>query len=124
MKPLLFPLLLLCLMPLLVGCANEDAPSYNIAEAGSWKDGTYTATADGYDSPFTVTVTIADGRIERIDAADNNETPAHGGVAIETMIPEMTSAQTYDVDTTSGATITSDALRDAVARCLEKASAQ
>ena len=55
---------------------------------------------------------------------DPRRTPDRGGVAIETMIPSMIDGQTYDVDATSGATITGDALRDAVARCLEEASAQ
>ncbi len=33
-------------------------------------------------------------------------------------------AQSYDVDGFTGATITSNGLKDAVARCLEKASGQ
>lgn len=124
MKRLYTTLILLCLLPLLAGCASDDAPSYNIAPASEWKDGSYTVTADGYAKAFPVTVTIKDGHISAIDADSNDETPQYGGAAIEELIPAMTDAQTYDVDSISGATITSDALRDAVARCLEKASAE
>ncbi len=35
---------------------------------------------------------------------------------------EMIKGQTYEVDATSGATITSNGIKDAVARCLEQAS--
>lgn len=126
MKHLLISTLILLLVPALCACGSQDdAPaekSYAIAEAGSWTDGTYTAQADGYGGSFDVTVTISGGQIADITAGDNSETPEYGGAAIETMIPAMVEAQTYDVDATSGATTTSDSLRDAVARCLEQAS--
>lgn len=124
MKILLSALLAFLLVPVFVGCSGQEEKSYTIAEPGSWRDGTYTAQADGYNGSFSVSVTISDGHISAIDADSHNETPDRGGVAIETMIPSMIDGQTYDVDATSGATITRDALRDAVARCLEKASAQ
>lgn len=126
MKHLLISMLILLLVPALCACgSNAEEPAektYAIAEAGSWTDGTYTAQADGYGGGFDVTVTISGGQISDITAGDNNETPEYGGAAIETMIPAMINAQTYDVDATSGATTTSDSLRDAVARCLEQAS--
>ena len=123
MKILFSALLTLLLLPILTGCGDEKARSYAIAEAGSWQDGSYTVQAEGYNGSFPVTVTIAGGHLTEIDAAEHHETPDRGGVAIETMIPAMIDGQTYDVDATSGATITADALRDAVARALEEASA-
>lgn len=45
-----------------------------------------------------------------------------GGVVIEKLPGQMIDNQTYDVDAISGATVTSDALKEAVARCLEQAS--
>ena len=124
MKILLSALLAFLLVPVFVGCSGQEEKSYTIAEPGSWRDGTYTAQADGYNGSFSVSVAISDGHISAIDADSHNETPDRGGVAIETMIPSMIDGQTYDVDATSGATNTADALRDAVARCLEEASAQ
>lgn len=124
MKILLSALLAFLLVPVFVGCSGQEEKSYTIAEPGSWRDGTYTAQADGYNGSFSVSVAISDGHISAIDADSHNETPDRGGVAIETMIPSMIDGQTYDVDATAGATITGEALRDAVARCLEEASAQ
>ena len=126
MKHLLTSMLILLLVPVLCACGSQNEEpaekTYAIAEAGSWTDGTYTAQADGYGGNFDVTVTIADGRIADITASNNDETPEYGGAALESMIPAMIDAQTYDVDAMSGATTTSDSLRDAVARCLEEAS--
>lgn len=115
---------LLCLLPL-AGCSSDDeAKSYAIAEAGSWHDGKYSAQAEGYAGSFSVTITIANGHLQAIEVGDHAETPDRGGAALESMIPKMIDAQSYDVDAMSGATITADGLRDAVARCLEEASAK
>lgn len=125
MKPILASLLALSLC-LFAACAPKDAAdeekTYTIAESGSWTDGTYSTEAEGYIAPFTVQVTIENGRLAAIDASDNSETADIGASAIQSMIPDMIAAQTYDVDAASGATASVEALRDAVARCLEEAS--
>ena len=111
--------MLSCLL-LLNGCGNTN--TYNISESGNWKDGTYTETAKGKKGNFEVSVTIKDGTISDISVGENQETPDKGGVVIDTLPGQMLEKQTYDVDAISGATVTSDALKDAVARCLEQAS--
>lgn len=111
----------LMLLMLLSGCSRK-AESYNILKAGLWQDGIYSAEAKGRNGSFSVSVKIEDGFISAIRAGDNSETPARGGKAISVMLPEMIAAQSYDVDIVSGATITSDALRSAVAKALEEAS--
>ena len=95
---------------------------YSIAEAGTWTDGVYTQTAEGKNGSFDVTVTIEDGSIKSVEIGDNDETESKGGVAIEELPDEIVEAQSYDVDAVSGATVTSEAIEDAVARCLEAAS--
>lgn len=112
-----------CLL-LLGGCASdtEQDKTYEIAEAGTWADGTYIEMANGRKSDFKVTVVIRNGYIERVFVGDNEETPDKGGVAIAQLPDEIVLVQSYDVDAVSGATITSDGIKDAVARCLEKAS--
>lgn len=117
----------LCLATLLLctACSSDAetaARTYDIAPAGQWTDGTYHASSAGYGGDLAVSVTITDGEMSAIDAADHNETPDYGGAAIETMIPAMLDAQSVDVDSVSGATETSTALKDAVAQCLEQAS--
>lgn len=115
-----------CLL-ILGGCGTSDteqAKTYTIAEAGTWIDGTYTETANGKKGNFEVTVVIEGGNITGIFVGNSEETPDKGGVAIAQLPEEMVAAQSYDVDAVTGATITSNGIKDAVARCLEKASEQ
>lgn len=112
---------------LLGGCGTSDAKqekAYKIAEAGTWSDGTYTKTAKGKNGNFEVAVVIESGNIASISVGDNTETPDKGGIAIAQLPEGIVAAQSYDVDAVSGATVTSIGIRDAVARCLEKASEQ
>lgn len=120
MKYRAFLLVILSCLLLLNGCGNTN--TYNISESGNWKDGTYTETAKGKKGNFEVSVTIKGGTISDISVGENQETPDKGGVVIDTLPGQMLEKQTYDVDAISGATVTSDALKDAVARCLEQAS--
>lgn len=64
------------------------------------------------------------GKISDIQIDDNKETPDLGGKAIAELPAEMIKGQTYEIDAMSGATITSNGMKDAVARCLEQASNQ
>ena len=117
-------LIFVCLLSL-AGCGTSDteqSDTYEIAEAGTWIDGTYTETAKGKKGDFEVMVIIQDRNITSVTIGDNTETPDKGGVAIAQLPDEIVSAQSYDVDAVSGATVTSDGIKDAVARCLEKAS--
>lgn len=107
---------------LLCGCGQEEKAHYTIAESGSWTDGSYTETAKGKNGSFDVTVTIEGGVISDITVGDNQETPDKGGVAILQLPDAMVKAQSPDVDAVTGATVTSNAIKDAVYRCLEKAS--
>lgn len=111
---------------LITGCSDDSSTisleSYNIYEAGTWKDGSYTEIAKGKKGNFDVIVTIKNGQISDIIISDNNETPNKGGVAIKTIPSKIIDTQSIDVDSISGATITSNGIKDAVAKCLEKAS--
>lgn len=127
MKRIGFIIIFISLTTLLItGCSNDTSiislENYIISESGEWKDGDYTETAKGKKGNFDVTVIIRDGIIKDIVIGDNNETPEKGGVAIKKIPEEIINIQSIDVDTVSGATITSNGIRDAVAKCLEKAS--
>ena len=111
---------------LMTGCTQNSSTqpleNYNISESGTWNDGIYTEMTTGKKGTFDVTVTIKDGKMIDIVIGNNNETPDKGGVAIEKIPVEILNKQSLDVDGISGATITSNAIKDAIARCLEKAS--
>lgn len=106
----------------LSGSDTDTETVYKIGESGTWTDGTYTETAAGKNGSFEVTVIIRDGMISSIDVGENKETADRGGVAIEQLPDKMLEAQSYEVDAVSGATVTSNGLKNAVAKCLEKAS--
>ena len=112
----------ICLLAVLLTACGTKEKNYNISDSGSWKDGTYTESAKGKKGDFDVTVIILEGKISDIQIGDNKETPDLGGKAIDELPDEMIKGQTYEVDAVSGATITSNGIKDAVARCLEQAS--
>ena len=108
----------------ITGCGGDSGSpkDYSIAQSGEWKDGSYTETAKGKRGDFEVTVVISGGKINNINVGNNQETTDKGGNAIDKISSEVISAQTWDVDAVTGATITSEAFKDAIARCLEQAS--
>ncbi len=125
-KRIMITILAAVMVLTLTACGSDGSDSsqsdYQISEVGTWKDGVYTETAEGKKGSFDVTVTIEDGMIVSIEVGDNEETADKGGVAIAQLPEQMIENQTYDVDAVSSATVTSDGLKDAVAKCLERAS--
>lgn len=86
------------------------------------KDGTYEGTGLGFGDDITVQVTIKDGRMTDITVLkhDGEDRPYYNQSLA--MLDEMLSAQSADVDIVSGATLTCEGLRDAVADALGKAA--
>lgn len=115
---------LLCIIvtAMMTALAACGSTSREIAASGQWTDGTYLAVAEGRNGNFEVTVTIEDGVMVSVEVGENEETEEKGGAAIEALLPAFISEQTFDVDTISGATVTSSALKDAVGECLAEAS--
>lgn len=100
----------------------------SVATAGSaaeltMKPGVYTATVNGHNAPMTVTVTVSEHKIEKIDASKNLETIGVGRKAIEKMSAKILDHQSLGVDAITGATVTSSAVWSAVKQCLEEAGA-
>ncbi|WP_050635442.1 FMN-binding protein [Candidatus Stoquefichus sp. SB1] len=109
----------LFLVIMLCGCSQQKKQEES--KKTIYKDGTYTTSAIGYGGEFQVETTIKDDKIEDIVVKEHNETPSIGGVAVEQMITSMKKENKYDVDTISGATKTSQALKEAVKEAMEKA---
>ena len=84
--------------------------------------GTYTATAEGCLSDVTVTVTVSDTAITDVRVDASGETAELGGKAAEELPGEIIRSQSTDVDGYAGATLTSDAIKKAVADCIAQAS--
>ena len=91
--------------------------------AESIKAGTYHKTVNGMNGPISVDVVVGEGKVESINVTEHMETPGIGSVALEKIAREIVEKQSLDVDTLSGATITSMIFKGAVKSCLEEANA-
>ncbi len=95
--------------------STEDAsPSEPTTEVEVSTAKTYTETVKGFMGDFAVDVTIDGDVITAVTVGANNETPTIGGIAIEEVPSLIVEKQSYIVDATSGASITSEAIMEAV----------
>src|SRR5690554_1642418 len=86
------------------------------------KDGVYSGQASGYGGELIVDVTITGGAISDLEVRPHDETPMVADEAIETLIENILQAQSPNVEVVSGATVTSEALIEAVEQAIQKAS--
>jgi len=100
-----------------------DASKGVVAEAAVLTDGVYTATRESYQREHvTVSVTIADGKIADVVIDEITDHPSTITDVPCAQIPAAIVAnQSYNVDTVTGATFTSNSIKNAVRDCLEKA---
>ena len=91
------------------------------AAEGGYTAGTYTAVAQGINGDVTVTMTFDASSITEVVIDASGETESLGGVAAEQLTADILAAQSSEVDTVSGATITSNAIKEAAAKCIAHA---
>nr|WP_300093985.1 FMN-binding protein [Sedimentibacter sp.] len=77
-------------------------------------DGALTGTAKGFGGDVTVTVTVDGDDILTVEAVGADETPGIGSNAIEQLPAKIVEADSTEVDGVSGATYTSNAIKEAV----------
>ncbi len=83
---------------------------------------TFTGAATGF-ADLKVTVTVdADGKITELVVDAPNETPEIGGKAIEPLTAAIIEAGSIEVDGIAGATLTSNGVKEAVAKALASAA--
>ncbi len=87
------------------------------------KDGEYTAKVKGQDGDLTVKTIIAEGKISEVLLLEQHETEAVAKNALESIPQNIVSSNSVDIDTVTGATLTSNRIMDAVANCLTQAAA-
>lgn len=85
------------------------------------KDGTYTAEAEGYGGPLSVEVEIASGAIQSVKVTDEQESMTIADSALSDTGKKIVSNQSVNVDLSTGATVTSQAIVDAVSSCITQA---
>lgn len=101
------------------GAAEEAAEE----AGGAYAAGSYTASAKGMESDVSVTITIDDsGKITEATIDASGETPELGGAAAGKLETAIVDAQSAEIDAVSGATMTSNAVIEALTDCLGQAA--
>ena len=99
-------------LPVLAGIACAES---------ALTDGTYSAEQQGFGGPVKVEVVIDGGKITDVAVTGNNETEGIGDQAIAKLPGAIVDAQSVEVDNVTGASVTSKAIKDAVADALAQA---
>ena len=81
----------------------------------------YTGSAQGMFCQIEAKITVSEGKIVDVTLTGAEETPALGGKVLEEMPAKIVEAQSADVDGVAGATITSNAVKDAVKEAMIQA---
>lgn len=104
--------------------SSESSSNPTSANASQkYKDGTYTGNGQGFNGGTTkVSITIADGKISKIDILSNGDDRQYFERASGIITKEILSKQSADVDIVSGATYSSKGIISAVKDALGQAS--
>ena len=111
----------------LAACGGNTAQETTAAataaseEAGIYTPGTYTGTAAGKNGDVKVEVTFSANAIDSVKVVEHSETAGISDGAIENIPAAIVENQSLAVDTVSGATVTSDAILNAVADAVAQA---
>ena len=103
-----------------LSACNSSSSSVAASGASVYTAGTYTATAKGMND-ITVTMTFSDTAITEVKVDTANETldlAVNSAADFQTMLME---AQSAEIDGVSGATVTSNAVKEAAADCIQQA---
>ena len=104
-----------CLMAFtLTACSKGSSSKYT--------DGTYSGTAKGMNGDVTVEVTVKSDKIESVNVTSHNETTGISDAAIEQIPTSIVEKNSAEVDIVAGATVTSNAIMQAVTQALDKAA--
>ena len=98
--------------------------SMSFAEGAAWQSGDYTGEAAGFGGNVSVALTIEDGKITNVTATGADESSPALGNDLTPLAEQIIEAQSTEIDGVAGATITSGAVRDAVAAALAQAGGE
>lgn len=89
--------------------------------AAAMADGTYTGVGLGKNGDVTVELQVTGGKLAAVRVVKHVETPGISDAALTQFPQRVVDAQSLKVDAVSGATLTSDGIRNAVADAIRKA---
>ncbi len=99
---------------------SGSAAASGVTGEAAYTPGTYSATATGMGE-VTVTMTFDETSITDVQIDVSNETEGYGLGIGDEMAQAILNAQSSEVDGVSGATMTSNAIKDAAANCIAQA---
>ena len=99
-----------------------DMAFYGKGEIGAFSDGTYLAQVDSFGGLMELEVVVTDGRIAAVNILSHSDTPGISDPAISGMPERIVAANSADVDSVSGATVTSGAIKKGVQQALAQAT--
>ncbi len=113
-KMKLFPVLafLFALGVTLAGCGGSSP----------WADGWYAGEGEGVHGTIALSVLVEKGKIARIRIDEQHETEGVSDIALEEIPLAVIEAQSTEVDSVSGASVTSGGILEAVNAALDKAA--
>lgn len=101
---------------------NTVTTSHGASVSNQYKDGTYEGSGTGFNGGTTkVSVIVKSGKITQVNTISNEDTPNFYERASSTVINEIISNQSADVDAVSGATYSSQGIMEAVKNALSTA---
>ena len=105
------------------GSSSKPHTTINaVTPANGYADGVYLGEGEGYEGPMTVRVTVLGGKVTSIELVSSMDDEPYFGRAWATVPGRIIAAQTTSVDAVSGATYSSEGIRDAVNNALKKAA--
>lgn len=116
MKKILKLVLAGLMMISVVGCSSKTS--------GKYTAGTYTGEGTGFGGTVKVTITTDSDKITEVAAEGASETEAIGGDALSTLAEQALEAQSAEIDGVSGATVTSNGFKEALAAAIALAEGQ
>ncbi|MDF2890491.1 MAG: hypothetical protein K0R80_858 [Clostridia bacterium] len=108
----LFIVLLVVTLIFAVGCQASN---------GKYTDGIYNGSSEGKFGPIKVEVTVEKSKINAIKILEHSETPGLSDPILEKIPQEIIKAQSTEVSAVSGATVTSNAIMQAVQDAIKDA---
>jgi uncharacterized protein with FMN-binding domain len=100
------------------GTSSTQATAVPTTSSGAYTDGTYTGSGTGFRGETNVSVTVSEGSITDIEIVSYQDDRQYFKRASSTIISEIISSQSTDVNAVSGATFSSNGIMEAVANAL------
>ncbi len=100
---------------------KETTEETTTKASASYKDGTYEGSGQGRKGTITVSVTIKDGEIVSVESVSTNDDYQWYNRALSSISQSVTDKQSANVDTVSGATLSSMGIIEAIEDALSKA---